>query len=66
MPIINKTDFENIEISLPSSDLIEKFHETTFSFNEKIIQNTNQIITLENMRDTLLPKLMSGEVRVSY
>ncbi|MBU1657818.1 restriction endonuclease subunit S [bacterium] len=66
MPIINKTDFENIEITLPTYDLIEKFHEITSFFNEKIIQNTNQIKTLENMRDTLLPKLMSGEVRVNY
>lgn len=64
MPIINKTDFENIEITLPTYDLIEKFHEVTSSFNEKIIQNTNQIKTLENLRDTLLPKLMSGEVMV--
>lgn len=31
---------------------------------KKIIQNTQQIKTLENMRDTLLPKLMSGEVKV--
>ena len=64
MPIINKTDFENIEIPLPTNDLIKKFHNITSSFNEKIIQNTNQIKTLENMRDTLLPKLMSKEIRI--
>ena len=64
MPIINKTDFENIEIPLPTNDLIKKFHNITSSFNEKIIENTNQIKTLENMRDTLLPKLMSGEARI--
>ncbi|MDD2267682.1 restriction endonuclease subunit S [Sulfuricurvum sp.] len=66
MPIINKTDFENIEITLPTYDLIEKFHEVTSSFNEKIIQNTNQIKNLKNMRETLLPKLMGGEVRVEW
>ena len=38
-----------------------------FRFNqifEKVDSNTNQIHTLEKLRDTLLPKLMSGEVRV--
>ncbi len=64
MPIINKTDFENIGIPLPTNNLIKKFHIITSSFNEKIIENTFQIKTLENMRDTLLPKLMSGEVKV--
>jgi len=66
MPIINKTDFENIEIPLPTNDLIKKFYNITLSSNEKIIKNTKQIKTLENLRDTLLPKLMSGEVRVRY
>jgi hypothetical protein len=33
---------------------------------KKIHANTKQIQTLENLRDTLLPKLMSGEVRVQY
>jgi type I restriction enzyme, S subunit len=64
MPIINKTDFENIEIALPSNEILKEFHKTTLPFNEKIIQNTQQIQTLENLRDTLLPKLLSGEVMV--
>ncbi|MDF9199872.1 restriction endonuclease subunit S, partial [Enterobacter hormaechei] len=34
-------------------------------FNKKVI-NTSQIKILETLRDTLLPKLMSGEVRVRY
>jgi type I restriction enzyme, S subunit len=44
----------------PSRNEVIKFQ----SLNDKVIQNTFQIKTLENMRDTLLPKLMSGEVRV--
>ena len=32
----------------------------------RILINSNQIRTLEKLRDTLLPKLMSGEVRVEY
>lgn len=64
MPIINKTDFENIEILLPTDEVLERFQSITLSSNQKIIENTKQIQTLENLRDTLLPKLLSGEVRV--
>ena len=34
------------------------------SFNQKIIENIEQIQTLENFRDTCLRKLLIGEVRV--
>ncbi len=62
MPIINKTDFENIEILLPTDEILEKFQSITLSANQKIIENTKQIQTLENLRDTILPKLLSGEI----
>jgi len=35
-------------------------------YYDRISINNNQIRTLEKLRDTLLPKLMSGEVRVQY
>ena len=63
---INKGDFEGIEISIPSKDLIEKYQEIVSPMDQKIFQNFKQINTLENIRDLLLPKLMSGEVRVHY
>jgi type I restriction enzyme, S subunit len=66
MPIINKTDFSNIEIPIPTNEYIANFNTTTSIFNKKILSNTIQLRTLEKLRDTLLPKLMSGEVRVKY
>ena len=44
--------------------LISKFHTEVEPLFQKIKSNIKQVKTLENMRDTLLPKLMSGEVRV--
>ncbi|EOE6709837.1 restriction endonuclease subunit S [Acinetobacter baumannii] len=35
-------------------------------YYEKVKENLGQIQTLEKLRDTLLPKLMSGQVRVEY
>jgi len=47
-----------------SSDKIKKFHLEAEPMFQKIKSNTNQIRTLTQLRDTLLPKLMSGEVRL--
>ena len=61
---ISKSVFKSLEIIKPPKELREKFDEQVEASFEKIKSNTRQIKTLENMRDTLLPKLMSGEVRV--
>jgi len=63
---INKTDFQEMEIAIPPREIVLKFQREVKPLDDKIIKNTFQIKTLENMRDTLLPKLMSGEVRVKY
>ncbi len=46
--------------------IISKFHKEVELLFEKIKSSIEQIKTLENTRDTLLPKLMSGEVRVKF
>lgn len=45
-------------------ELIEKFEKEATPIFQRIKSNTHQIRTLTQLRDTLLPKLMSGEVRV--
>ncbi|MFB4685084.1 restriction endonuclease subunit S [Enterobacter hormaechei subsp. hoffmannii] len=63
---ITTRTFESINLKFPSLNSIEKFNKEVASlFNKKEI-NTSQIKILEKLRDTLLPKLMSGEVRVRY
>ncbi len=61
---ISKNDFGNIEIVLPPSDLIQKFQDNIKSIDERITSNSCHIYALENLRDTLLPKLMDAKVRV--
>lgn len=46
-------------------DLMDKFNEIVKPIFKKINSNTRQINILEKLRDILLPKLMSGEVRVT-
>lgn len=45
--------------------LVQEFHKQTEPYFQKIKSNTIQIKTLQQTRDSLLPKLMSGEVRVN-
>lgn len=63
---ISKSDFEKLEVTIPTDDAISAFEEIAKPLNDKLIANTFQIESLEQLRDTLLPKLMNGEVRVQY
>lgn len=63
-PSLKPSDIEAIEFQLPPNEVLEPFSTFCESTWEKIENNQKQIRTLENLRDTLLPKLMSGEVRV--
>lgn len=54
----------NYEVSVELNKMKE-FHSSVEPTFQKIKSNTTQIRTLTQLRDTLLPKLMSGEVRVS-
>lgn len=61
---LNTGDFSRIEISMPPGNAIQKFDDLVKNYFEKIYINQAQILKLAQLRDTLLPKLMSGEVRV--
>lgn len=62
---LNYTDFALIEINYPSTDIARKFNEiyNTFFKVKNDIEKENK--SLIQLRDTLLPKLMSGEIDVS-
>lgn len=64
MPIINKSIFENIKIVHPKNNVLREFEELILKLDEQIYSNTLENQTLTTLRDTLLPKLISGEVRV--
>ena len=63
---INSSMIKDIEIIIPDDITMNVFRTYTEPLFSKIKANIYQIRTLEKLRDTLLPKLMSGEVRVKY
>ena len=61
---ISKTSFKGLEVIVPSKVKLNQFDKEIEHIFKKIKSNQTQIRTLTHTRDTLLPKLMSGEVRV--
>jgi len=63
-PLIRQSDLKKLEVVMPNKTTLNQFSKIVERFFSKIKQNKLQIRTLEKLRDTLLPKLMSGKVRV--
>ncbi len=55
---------KNIPLIIPDEALVEYFSIVTASINNQIYQNQKEIESLKEIRDTLIPKLLSGEIEV--
>ncbi|WP_295723216.1 restriction endonuclease subunit S [uncultured Methanobrevibacter sp.] len=55
----------DMDIVIPPENVLKEFHQLVFPIIEKIRDSYNEINKLQKLRDTLLPKLMSGEIDVS-
>ncbi|MDZ4980955.1 hypothetical protein GNF79_12725 [Clostridium perfringens] len=63
-PKFNKTDFKKIQFINPSNSILKLYNEKNEVIESIIMNNVLENERLEKLRDTLLPKLMSGEIRV--
>jgi type I restriction enzyme, S subunit len=61
---INKTEFGKLKIVVSGGGIEDLFESVVSTLDNKILNNHLEIETLAELRDTLLPKLMSGEIRV--
>ncbi len=61
---INKKAFEEMQIIVPIGNLISKFDSIASSMDCQIKRTEQESRRLAEIRDTLLPKLMSGELEV--
>lgn len=64
-PHIYPKDFERLFFTYPGMSLFSQFEKYICSSFQKIGKNIQQNKTLTELRDTLLPKLLSGEIDVS-
>lgn len=63
-PAIRPEVVSNLECMMPSAELLHEFQQVAGNLLEKIGFNVEDIKVLESLRDTLLPKLISGELRL--
>ncbi len=61
---MNKTSFENLKVLFPGDQLAGVFSNTVSSLHDRILANEYEGKALAQTRDLLLPKLISGEIRL--
>jgi type I restriction enzyme S subunit len=61
---LSKSRFERLPLVLPPSELASEFNAGVSELMRRIELNQQQIATLAALRDTLLPRLISGKLRV--
>jgi type I restriction enzyme S subunit len=64
IPGINQTDVKELKLSVPSVNVLNKFEEITKPLVGTILNNAKSIQSLANLRDTLLPRLISGQLQL--
>lgn len=62
---ISKKTFKGISMVIPNTQVIENYTVTIKRYLNKVTLNAKERVALENIRNTLLPKLISGELSLS-
>lgn len=62
-PLITQGDIKNVSL-VYNKGIIKEFHNIVVQYEKKILLNNKQIQTLTELRDMLLPRLISGKIRV--
>lgn len=64
VPTLNRNHVHNLPTLMPSMELISAFEQAAMSMLKMQKHNDDEALILTSLRDTLLPKLISGELRV--
>lgn len=62
---INRSALDEVKVKILDDDMLDELNSYIQPIFEKMVHNGLEISNLRELRDTLLPKLMSGEVRVN-
>ena len=64
MTNVNKSKLEKLIIISPSKDIVKQYNDVCKPLFVSALNSSRKNVYLKNMREALLPKLMSGEVEV--
>lgn len=62
---LGKNDIDRFKIIDPAQDVLAAFNAATIPLYDQIVRNKKELRVIAAIRDALLPKLLSGELRVS-
>ncbi len=62
---ISKANFRPLKCLVPPRQILDCFGRLVEPLRARVVANLQESVTLANVRDTLLPKLLSGEIRVN-
>ena len=60
----NKSDIASFKLVEPTNSLFSAYQDLAWPLRKKILHNRQQVNTLVSLRDTLLPRLISGQIRL--
>ena len=61
---ISKSNFRTLPVLVPPQSLLDEFQRQVEPLHRRVVSNLEESRTLAELRDALLPKLLSGELRV--
>lgn len=64
-PKISQTNLNRLKVVFPDKELLIKFQKNIGIMFDKLVVISNEMTTLTELRDTLLPRLLSGEIELS-
>jgi len=64
VPTLNRNYVHNIPLSVPAKSVVDLYSRTVQTFYEKMSGLSEKQVQLAAIRDTLLPKLLSGQLRI--
>jgi len=61
---LGKSDIDKFKVITPPAEIVKRFSCIVDSFHQQIIKLAKENLNLSALRDTLLPKLMAGEIKI--
>ena len=61
---LGKSDIDKFKVITPPAEIVKRFSRIVGSFHQQIIKLAKENLNLSALRDTLLPKLMAGEIAI--
>jgi type I restriction enzyme S subunit len=62
---LNTGDFSKIKILVPKKSIMDKFHKLVTPIFNRVLENSIESLAVADIRDSLLPRFMSGKIRVN-